>query len=243
MFKNTRVSVIEQLFGSQSSAVGVIYALTIVLIARELGRHGLWWSWGHCAKQMKPRNDTRGSWCFMDDPDILVENSGPCIMSRAGCLAARAVVCWVVTRVFVRTVVRPRVLNNIGVRIPRCIPWARWVGRVIRGCLVRYGYCMAERSPSNPWLLAERQNLSRGVTSWSSHFGPRTDRPLYQFRILLAAFPPYDCYRRTIHPIRPVSSVYSDAFELEDIARQLLGSAYDNHTEAIRALESKRDTL
>ena len=42
MLKSTRVSVIEQLFGSQSSAVGVIYALTIVLIARELGRHGLW---------------------------------------------------------------------------------------------------------------------------------------------------------------------------------------------------------
>ena len=108
---------------------------------------------------------------------------------------------------------------------------------------MRCGYCIAERSPSNRWLLAERQNLSRGVTSWSSHFGPRTDRPLYQFRVLLAAFPPYDCYRRTIHPIRPVSSVYSDAFELEDIARQLLGSAYDNHTEAIRALESKRDAL
>ncbi|KAG9249410.1 uncharacterized protein F5Z01DRAFT_515607 [Emericellopsis atlantica] len=25
---------------------------------------------------------------------------------------------------------------------------------------------MAERSPSNRWLLAERQNLSQGVTSW-----------------------------------------------------------------------------
>ena len=136
---------------------------------------------------MKPRNDTRGSWCFMDDPDILVENSGPCIMSRAGSLAAHAVVCWVVTRVFVRPAVRPRVPNNIGVRIPRCIPC--WVGRVIRGCLVRCGYCMAERSPSNRWLLVERQNLSQGVTSWiarddvqSGHFGPRIDRPLYQFR-------------------------------------------------------------
>ncbi|KAG9249676.1 uncharacterized protein F5Z01DRAFT_468031 [Emericellopsis atlantica] len=109
---------------------------------------------------------------------------------------------------------------------------------------------MAERSPSNPWLLAERQNLSQGVTSWiarddmqSGHFGPRIDRPLYQFRVLLAAFPPYDCYRRTVYPMRPVSSVYSDAFELEEVARQLLGSAYDDHAEAIRALESKRDAL
>jgi hypothetical protein len=78
------------------------------------------------------------------------------------------------------------------------------------------------------------------------HFGPRRTSRYINAGLVRRSFP-YACYRHAVHPMRPVSSVYSsaysDPFELEDVPRQLPGSVYDNHVKIIQALEGERDAL